>query len=92
MIVVVDLITWKEAIELEHVKINILLEYLFELSNKSKTFYKRCNYKDIITDGSPCASSMTRNTGPNEGKVVTAKRTVSKASPFRPPLLQHAIF
>jgi len=31
MIVVVDSITWKEAIELGHVKIKILLEYLFEL-------------------------------------------------------------
>jgi len=81
MIVVVNLITWNEAIDLEHIKIKILLEYLFELSNKSKTLCKWCKYKDIITDGSPCASSMTRNTGPNEEKVVTAKRTVSKASP-----------
>jgi len=35
--VVVDSITRKEAIELGYVKVKILLEYLFELSSKSKT-------------------------------------------------------
>jgi len=42
MLVVVDSITQKEAIELKHIKveIKILLEYLFELSTKSKTFCK----------------------------------------------------
>jgi hypothetical protein len=39
MIVVVDTITRKEAVELGHIEIEIkvLLEYLFELSSKSKT-------------------------------------------------------
>jgi len=61
MIVIVDSITRKEAIELGHieVEIKILLEYLFELSSKSKTFGKWCNDEDIVTDGGPGASSMT---------------------------------
>ena len=44
MIVVVDSITWKQAVELGHidVEIKVLLEYLFELSSKSKTFCKWC--------------------------------------------------
>jgi len=47
MIVVVNSITQKEAIELGHieVEINILLEYLFDLSSKSKTFCKWCTMK-----------------------------------------------
>jgi len=42
MIVVVDSISWKEAFELGHieVEIKIRLEYLFELSSKSKTVCK----------------------------------------------------
>ena len=60
MIVVVDSITWKEAIELGHIKveIKILLEYLFELSSKNQTFCKCCNDEDIVADGGPGASSM----------------------------------
>jgi len=60
MLVVIDLITRKEAIELGHieVEIKILLEHLFELSSKSKTFCKWCNDEDIIADGGPSASSM----------------------------------
>jgi len=61
MIVVVDSITRKEAIEPGHieVEIKILLEYLFKLSSKSKTFYKWCIDEDIVADGGPGASSMT---------------------------------
>jgi len=61
MIVVVDSITWKEAVELGHieVEIKVLLEYLFELSSKSMTFCKWCNDEDIVADGSPAASTMT---------------------------------
>jgi hypothetical protein len=61
MIVVVDSITRKEAVELGHieVEIKVLLEYLCELSSKSKTFCKWCNNEDIIADGSPSASTMT---------------------------------
>jgi len=49
MIVVVDLITREKAVELGHIKfeIKILLEYLFELSSKSKTFCKWCNDEDL---------------------------------------------
>ena len=49
MLVVVDSITQKEAIELKHIKveIKILLEYLFELNSKSKTSCKWCNDEDI---------------------------------------------
>ena len=45
MIVVVDSITRKEAVELGYieVEIKVLLEYLFELRSKSKTFCKWCN-------------------------------------------------
>jgi len=61
MIVVVDSITRKEAVELGHieVKIKVLLEYLFELSSKSKTFCKWCNDEDIVADGGPGASTTT---------------------------------
>ena len=61
MIAVVNSITRKEAIELGHieVEIKILLEYLFELSSKSKTFCKWCNDENIVADGGPSASSMT---------------------------------
>jgi len=64
MIVVANPITRKEAIELWHyeIEVKILLEYLFELSSKSKTFFKWCNDEDssdIVADGSPGASSMT---------------------------------
>ena len=61
MIVVVDSITRKEAVELEHIEVEfkVLLEYLFELSSKSKTFYKWCNDEDVVADGGPGASSMT---------------------------------
>ena len=61
MIVVVDSITRKEAIELGHieVEIKILLEHLFELRSKSKTFCKWCNDEDILADGGPGASSIT---------------------------------
>jgi len=60
MIVVIDSITRKEAIELGHieVEIKILLEYLFELSSKSKTCCKWCNDEDIVANGGPGASSM----------------------------------
>jgi len=60
MIIIVNSISLKEAIELEHieVEIKILLEHLFELRSKSKTFCKWCNNEDIITDGGPCARSM----------------------------------
>ena len=48
MIVVIDSITRKEAVELGHidVEIKVLPEYLFELSSKSKTFCKWCNDED----------------------------------------------
>jgi len=61
MIVVVDLITREKATELGNIKIEvkILVEYLFELSSKSKTFCKWCNDEDIVADGGPSASSMT---------------------------------
>ena len=61
MLVVVDSITRNEAIELGHmeVEIKILLEHLFDLSNKSRTFCKWCNDEDIVADGGPSASSMT---------------------------------
>jgi len=61
MIVVIDSITWKEAIEIRHIEIEdkILLEYLSELSSNSKTFCKWCSDEDIIADGGPSASSMT---------------------------------
>ena len=63
MLVVVDSITRKEAIELGHIEIEIeikiLLEYLFELSSKGKTFCKWCDDEDIVADGGPSASSMT---------------------------------
>ena len=61
MIVVVDSITWKEAVELGHIEfeIKVLLEYLFELSSKSKTFCKWCNDEDIVADGSPSATRGT---------------------------------
>ena len=71
MIVVIYSITRKETIELGHieVEIKILLEHLFELSSKSKTFCKWCsksktfckwcNNEDIVADGGPGASSMT---------------------------------
>jgi len=85
MIVVVDSITSKKAIELRHIEIEvkILLEHLFELSSKSKTVCKRCNDEDIIADGSPGASSMTckRSAKRGESGNLAAKRTVSKASP-----------
>jgi len=58
MIVVVDSITWKKAFELGHIEIETLLEYLFELSSKSKTFCKWYNDEDIIADSDPGASSM----------------------------------
>jgi len=61
MLVVVDSITQKEAIELGYieVEIKILLDHLFELSSKSKTICQWCNDEDIVADGSPGASSMT---------------------------------
>jgi len=61
MIVVVDSITRKETIELVHIEIEvkILLDHLFELSSKSKTFCKWCNDEDIIANGGPGASSIT---------------------------------
>ena len=73
MIVIVDSITQKEAIEVGHVKIKILLECLFELSNKSKTFCKRCNDEDIITDGGPSTSSMTCKHSSERGKCGKCK-------------------
>ena len=60
MIVVADSITRKEAVELGHieVEIKVLLEDLFELSSKSKTFCKWCNDEDIVADGCPSASTI----------------------------------
>ena len=62
MIVIIDLITRKEAIKLGHVKIKhvkILLQYLIELRSKSKTFCKWSNNEGIMADGGPGASSVT---------------------------------
>ena len=61
LVVVVDTITRKEAVELGHIEIEIkvLLEYLFELSSKSKTFCKWCNNEDVVADGCPSAITMT---------------------------------
>jgi len=87
MIVVVDSITWKQVIEFGQVKIKSLLEYLFELSSKSKTFCKRCEDKDVIADGSRCASSMTRKHWAKRGESGENKTHVSKASPCSTLLL-----
>ena len=75
MIVVVDLITRKEAVELGHieVKIKVLLEYLFELSSKSKTFCKCCNDEDIVADGSPGANTMTCKHSAKRGESGNCK-------------------
>ena len=75
MVVVVDSITRKEAIELGHieVEIKILLEYLFELSRKSKTCCKWCNDEDIVADGGPSASSMTRKHSAKRGESGNCK-------------------
>jgi len=83
MLVVVDSITWKEAIELGHieVEIKILLQHLFELRRKSKTFCKWCNDEDIVADGGPGSNSMTCKHSTKRGESGTAKRTVSKVSP-----------
>jgi len=56
MIVVADSITRNEAIELGEIK--ILLEFLFELSSKSKRMRKWGNDEDIVANGGPGASSM----------------------------------
>jgi len=55
----------QEAIELGHVntEIKILLEYLFEINSKIKTFCKWCNDKDIIADSGPCASTLGQTRG-----------------------------
>ena len=75
MIVVVDSITRKEAIELRHIEIEvkILLEYLFELSSKSKTFCKWCNDEDIVADGDPGAGSMTCKHSAKRGESGNCK-------------------
>ena len=61
MIVVVDSITRKEPVELGHieVEIKVLLEYLFELSNKSKTFCKWCNDEDVVAVVTWCLLGAT---------------------------------
>jgi hypothetical protein len=75
MIVVVDSITRKEAIELGHieVEIKILLEYLFELSSKSTTFCKWCNDEDIVADGGPGSGSMTCKHSAKRGESGNCK-------------------
>jgi len=75
MIVVVDSITLKEAIELVHieVEIKILFEYLFELSSKIKTLCKWCNDEDIVADGGFSASSMTCKHSAKRGESGNCK-------------------
>jgi len=75
MIVLVDAITRKEAVELGHieVEIKVLFEYLFELSSKSKTFCKWCNDEDIVADGGPGASTMTCNHSAKRGESGNCK-------------------
>jgi len=75
MVVVVDSITRKEAIEPGHIEIEvkILLEDLFELSSKSKTFCKWCNDEDIVADGGPGASSMTCKHSAKRGESSNCK-------------------
>jgi len=68
-------ITRKEAIELGRIEIEvkILLEYLFELSSKRKTFCKWCNDEDIIADSCPGASSMTCKHSTKRGESGNCK-------------------
>ena len=68
----VDSMTRKEAVELGHieVEIKVLLEYLFELSSKSRTFYKWCNDEDIVADGGSGASTMTCKHSAKRGESV----------------------
>ena len=75
MIVVVDSITRKEAVELGHiqVEIKILLDYLFELSSKSTTFCKWCNDEDIVADVGPYSSTMTCKHSAKRGKCGNCK-------------------
>jgi len=75
MIVVVDSITRKEAIELGHieVEIKILLQHLFELSSKSKTLCKWCNDEDIVADGGPGARSNTCKHSAKRGESSNCK-------------------
>ena len=74
MIVVVDSITRKEAVELGHIEIEIkvLLEYLFELSSKSKTFCKWCNDEDV--DVTWCFLGATPSLS-RHGNVEKIRRT-----------------
>ena len=51
----------------------ILLEYLFELSSKSKTSCKWCNDEDIVADGGPGASSMTCKHSAKRGERGNSK-------------------
>ena len=71
----VDSMTRKEAVELGHieVEIKVLLEYLFELSSKSRTFYKWCNDEDIVADGGPGASTMTCKHSAKRGESGNCK-------------------
>ena len=75
MIVIVDSMTRKEVVELGHieVEIKVLLEYLFEISSKSKTFCKWCNDEDIVADGGPGASTMTCKHSAKRGESGNCK-------------------